>query len=711
MTNDLKPIPMIRIYTFLLALLTTLALTAQTNPAYIRLADQTGFMPTQAQLDTLEVAAQALRAAFPDTNHRRDFAVYDFGFYLHSEQTTGGYPEAFQMAIDSVKQIRPYYLLFGRQSTVDGVNGKFWVDLKLPEDGVFACLDIKSAIYRQQLENKIGYLLDECILKPDYDKTDLTASEGKVLGDFTVLIKNEVSCCYVSNKKEASDTCASCLLSAFEELLDLNSIFEVNIVQPIIVVNDPDLTVSLASNAHNKGSPLNIEIRARDTYPVTDAQTVYQAILDQYKADIQARFGAAPTVSLHTYKYPRDCGFRDALWQSYLGDQSQFKIFACVINSADGYGYLTFTLNSNYIAPTSAAKGGSEQQIRSDELVGLRESIDEGKKSCRDLVSSSISYSGSLRAIANEGFVFKSPEKQAELLAAAARIEKEVQLQHESFKVYYLKEFELCKLAHRDTWLSTFGFHEIQAKADATWNLCSETIHTALDACGLMPLGGTVCDITNGIFYLSTGDYKNASISVIAAIPLIGELSSSVKWSAKLWKPVGGCVSQKNEEYQVSYCGLCDIAYKASGFVDWGRRGKLKELFERTVSMVGKEAHHLVPWALRTHPIMQKLAKAGWHISSTVNGKVIDAAYHFNHPQLNDGLYEVFQKLNGLITPSTDPKKIIAMMEELTRQLDSRCQWAITNAQNIPKQSKINEAFRTGFDWNKLTDNLIDIIK
>jgi hypothetical protein len=203
MTNDLKPIPMIRIYTFLLALLTTLALTAQTNPAYIRLADQTGFMPTQAQLDTLEVAAQALRAAFPDTNHRRDFAVYDFGFYLHSEQTTGGYPEAFQMAIDSVTQIRPYYLLFGRQSTVDGVNGKFWVDLKLPSDGEFSCATSEMIA---MIKSRIIERLD-LELRASGQKTYSLLVEKSSMTPLHEFIEHFKECCFGANKQPSCTNC------------------------------------------------------------------------------------------------------------------------------------------------------------------------------------------------------------------------------------------------------------------------------------------------------------------------------------------------------------------------------------------------------------------------------------------------------------------------------------------------------------------------
>ena len=61
--------------------------------------------------------------------------MYDFGFYLHNETRQGGYPEAFQWAVDTVQTLSRYYLLFGKQTDQSGVYTRFWVDSKLPETG------------------------------------------------------------------------------------------------------------------------------------------------------------------------------------------------------------------------------------------------------------------------------------------------------------------------------------------------------------------------------------------------------------------------------------------------------------------------------------------------------------------------------------------------------------------------------------------------
>ena len=106
---------------------------------YVRLSDVSGITPTQAQLDSLESTACRLRDSLP-SEFQSAFKVYDFGFYLHNETMVGGYPEAFQKAIDLAQAGSPYYLLFGKQTDKNGVYTRFWVDLKLPDTGSFECL-------------------------------------------------------------------------------------------------------------------------------------------------------------------------------------------------------------------------------------------------------------------------------------------------------------------------------------------------------------------------------------------------------------------------------------------------------------------------------------------------------------------------------------------------------------------------------------------
>jgi len=127
-----------KLFTFIL-LAWTLQAGAQ-SPCYVRLNDASGYTPTQTQLNDLEAAACRLIDSLP-AEFRDSFKVFDFGFYLHNETFSGGYPEAFQMAIQQAQASSKYYLLFGKQTDGNGMYTKFWVDLKLPETGEFGCLD------------------------------------------------------------------------------------------------------------------------------------------------------------------------------------------------------------------------------------------------------------------------------------------------------------------------------------------------------------------------------------------------------------------------------------------------------------------------------------------------------------------------------------------------------------------------------------------
>ncbi|MFZ4474506.1 MAG: hypothetical protein ACOYPR_04885 [Saprospiraceae bacterium] len=114
--------------------------TAAAQNCYVRLDDASGYTPTASQLAELEAAACRLIDSLP-AEFQDSFKVYDFGFYLHNETQQGGYPEAFQWAVDTVQTLSKYYLLFGKQTDRSGVYTRFWVDLKLPETGIFSCLD------------------------------------------------------------------------------------------------------------------------------------------------------------------------------------------------------------------------------------------------------------------------------------------------------------------------------------------------------------------------------------------------------------------------------------------------------------------------------------------------------------------------------------------------------------------------------------------
>ena len=104
---------------------------------YIQLFDYSG-EPNTNYINALNAAADSLVAAFP-TAYQDSFKVYDFGFYLHQEDYDGfSYPDEFVEVVRDLDS--EYYLAFGRQTDGSGVNSKTWVDVELPEGGIFDCL-------------------------------------------------------------------------------------------------------------------------------------------------------------------------------------------------------------------------------------------------------------------------------------------------------------------------------------------------------------------------------------------------------------------------------------------------------------------------------------------------------------------------------------------------------------------------------------------
>ncbi|HED66643.1 MAG TPA: hypothetical protein ENJ09_13935 [Planctomycetes bacterium] len=58
-------------------------------------------------------------------------------------------------------------------------------------------------------------------------------------------------------------------------------------------------------------------------------------------------------------------------------------------------------------------------------------------------------------------------------------------------------------------------------------------VHVALDAAGLVPGVGNIADLVNGGIYLVEGDYGNAALSGLAAVPIIGQEVGAGRLAAK----------------------------------------------------------------------------------------------------------------------------------------------------------------------------------
>jgi hypothetical protein len=110
-------------------------------------------------------------------------------------------------------------------------------------------------------------------------------------------------------------------------------------------------------------------------------------------------------------------------------------------------------------------------------------------------------------------------------------------------------------------------------------------VHLALDVAGLAPVIGGPADATNAIIYTLEGDVTNASLSAIGVVPGLGEAAVAAK--------VGPDV------------------------VEFGSRRLLRGLLSPPT---GFDAHHIIPWELRYHDLVQAAGRAGFDMNSIVNG-------------------------------------------------------------------------------------------
>ncbi|MFV0268492.1 MAG: hypothetical protein ACK5HT_15300, partial [Draconibacterium sp.] len=60
-----------------------------------------------------------------------------------------------------------------------------------------------------------------------------------------------------------------------------------------------------------------------------------------------------------------------------------------------------------------------------------------------------------------------------------------------------------------------------------------DKVQTVLDIAGMVPLIGEVADGANALIYLARGDFKNASLSAVACIPVIGSAGTGAKLGIK----------------------------------------------------------------------------------------------------------------------------------------------------------------------------------
>ncbi len=191
----------------------------ESGDCYIRLDDISG-VDTDEYQDSLQAAACRLVQAFPE-DFRRDFRVYDFGFYLHNEHFDGSYPAVFEQVKSQID--KPYYLLFGKQTDSTGVYSKIWVEVKLPETGRLSCMtQTQRKLLKTVIYTKVN---DENLTKNPYV---YWSKEMDAMKYMEQRIIKEVDCCDLTYRD--STTCTTCpLMENLEIYYRANGYEEYNI--------------------------------------------------------------------------------------------------------------------------------------------------------------------------------------------------------------------------------------------------------------------------------------------------------------------------------------------------------------------------------------------------------------------------------------------------------------------------------------------------
>lgn len=179
-------------------------------------------------------------------------------------------------------------------------------------------------------------------------------------------------------------------------------------------------------------------------------------------------------------------------------------------------------------------------------------------------------------------------------------------------------------------------------EAKCFWEAIRETLQTSLDAGGMIPLIGEVCDLTNGVIYTVYGEKLNATLSYAGAVPILGWGATGAKYAIK-------ATSTLNRK-------ILTWTVLADGSIDFGKNsGLLRQVLGITDKAL--QAHHIIPWAdlFKNHYIVQRAAMSSnaFHLNEALNGIAVAAWRNQpNHFAYSATIYRKLEALPANITPN-----------------------------------------------------------
>ncbi len=242
-----------------------------------------------------------------------------------------------------------------------------------------------------------------------------------------------------------------------------------------------------------------------------------------------------------------------------------------------------------------------------------------------------------------------------------------------NLRSYYYREKDSLKELHPD-W----------SEGKIVEEVLIQMFQSGLDIIGLLPVVGEIADLTNGVIYLVRGDRINAAISLFAVVPVIGSSSTGGRLFIKATKTID------DVKDALPFIKL------TNGFIDFGSRGKLAQMIKVIKSV--EEAHHIIPWNIRFHDIIQKAAKVGFHMNDILNGiplkkfrKLTGEGLHGNHPKYDDVVRHLLDKYGDRF-PNADPSDVKKYLEE--KMIPELIEW-------------INKAEKTDLNLNEYFKQIV----
>ncbi len=205
-----------------------------------------------------------------------------------------------------------------------------------------------------------------------------------------------------------------------------------------------------------------------------------------------------------------------------------------------------------------------------------------------------------------------------------------------------------------------------------------EIVHIGFDILGMVPVGGEVFDVANGVIYLVQGDGKNASLSFLATVPIAGNWATIGKYATKFVHMSNGARAT------LSWHRL------ANGVISFGKENSAQ--FRRILQIPKgdpRQAHHLIPWELAKDPtiiVIQEAAKSRFpfHVQDLLNGIPLNSIQHNgSHDaytnRVAEALVDIQRNYGNSLTPEIAYQEILNLANRIRNAILANPNTSINN--------------------------------